>query len=410
MIGEVFSLILIIQRRDEDNFMESKRKIVLVTSRFPFPMVGGFEIKNYHLIRELSKDYEVSAHFIQRRRPCESDIKALENYCSVQVHKPSMLGIFVRMVINIFAGKPLQNALYSSGKAKSAIERDLISADAAVCSVIRTCDYIESYDRPKFYDLADSLWQLYKNNFPISKGWRRFAFRIEASRLQRKELQLVRDSNGVLFFNQREAEFYKGARNVHVVPHGVSEGVFECVDLNPQYADGLSFIGKLNVAHNVDMVLWFSKYVLPLLPNHVRLYLIGSSPSSKLQALANSDSRIVIVGFLDDPYPVIRSSIASICPLQTGGGIQNKIIESLACGAITIASRKAMAPFDHPEDSGILVCDTPEEWVRTINELLGKPQRHQFRREIGRSYAMARYSWKVYGDIVRRLIRDAIHH
>jgi glycosyltransferase involved in cell wall biosynthesis len=170
----------------------------------------------------------------------------------------------------------------------------------------------------------------------------------------------------------------------------------------------LSFIGKLDVAHNVDMVLWFARQVLPQLPRSLKLYLIGSKPSPSLVTLAQTEPRIVILGFLDDPYTVLRSSIASICPLQTGGGIQNKIIESLASGAITIASSKAMAPFAQVNDTSILVCDAPTEWVRTINELIDAPLQHQFRRDKGRSYAEARFSWLAYGDAVRKVLQNAI--
>lgn len=392
----------------QENFMKYRPKIVVVTSRFPLPMAGGFEIKNYHLIKELSKNYEVSAHFIQRNLPAESDIQALSRYCHIQIHIPSLANIAKKMAANALFGIPLQNALYFAPSADVAIKQDLESADAAVCSVIRTCEYIEGFEGPKFFDLADSLGQLYTNNLPISKGWRRLAFRVEASRLLYKEKKLVETADGVLFFNQREAAFYGGANNVHVVPHGVSEGIFESVELAPKFGDGLSFIGKLDVAHNVDMVLWFAQNVLPLLPRQVKLYLIGSNPSQRLLALEQKVPRVVIVGFLDDPYKALRASIASICPLQTGGGIQNKIIESLACGAITIATSKAMAPFTEHENSGIIVCDTPAEWAQTIKELLEDPLQHQFRRNLGRSYASARFSWQAYGDVLRQLLQNSI--
>lgn len=384
------------------------RKVVLVTSRFPLPLVGGFEIKNYHLIKQLSKYYDVSAHFIQHSVPAEADIQALSQYCRVQIHTPHFLGVASKLAVNAALGQPLQNALYYSSSAHAAVQQDLTTADAAVCSVIRTSDYIEEFHGPKFFDLADSLGQLYTNNLPLTTGWLRLAYRIEAARLLRKERRIVDNADGVFFFNKHEANFYIDAPSVQVVPHGVSEGIFDSDGLAPQYADGLSFIGKLNVAHNVDMVLWFSQHVLPLLPSQIKLYLIGSNPAPKLVALAQKDSRIVITGFLDDPYRALRSSIASICPLQTGGGIQNKIIESLACGALTIATSKAMLPLTQPGNSGILVCNTPTEWARTVTALIEKPQQHHFRRAMGRQYAATHFSWQAYGGAVQQLIQSAI--
>lgn len=388
--------------------MHSKRKVVVVTSRFPLPLIGGFEIKNFQLIKYLSNWYDVSAHFIQRTLPCEADIQTMSQYCQVHLYAPTIPEVVLKIISHTALGQPLQNALYFSRNAHIAVKQDLASADAAICSVIRTSDYIEGFNGPKFYDLADSLGQVYKKNYPLSSGWRRLAYFIEGSRLLRKERFLVENSSGVFFFNQREASLYACAPNVHVVPHGVSEGIFDSQSFSSQYADGLSFIGKLNVAHNIDMVIWFSQHVLPRLPSDLKLYLIGSNPAPSLVALAQREPRIVIAGFLDDPYQALRSSIASICPLQTGGGIQNKIIESLGCGAITIASGKAIEALNQPEESGILVCNTPEEWVVAISELLTQPDQHQFRRALGRKYASSRFSWQAYGDVVHQLLQQGI--
>jgi glycosyltransferase involved in cell wall biosynthesis len=388
--------------------MNGKKRIIFVTSRFPFPLTGGFEIKNFQLIKALSKSYDISAHFIQSEIPSDADVEKLSQYCSIYLHRPQISEVIIRLFTNFILGLPLQSALYYSRSAVEAVKGDLVRADVAICSVIRTCEYIEEFDGPRFFDLADSLGQVYKKNYLLATGWRRLAYWIEGPRLLLKERFLVDNSHGVFFFNKLEASLYSGAPTVHVVPHGVSDGVFNSHNTSFQYADGLSFIGKLNVAHNVDMILWFARHVLPRLPKDLKLYLIGSTPARCLLELSSKDPRIVIAGFLDDPYQALRSSIASICPLQTGGGIQNKIIESLASGAITISSSKAIEALNQPEESGILVCDTPEDWVTVISELLKDPDQHFFRRALGRKYAFSHFSWQSYGDIVLQFLQQGI--
>ena len=385
------------------------RKLVIVTSRFPLPMVGGFEIKNYHLIAQLARNYELSVHFIQRGLPSDIDVQSIRQYCRVHIYQPNVVSVFARMFINLFVGRPLQNALYYSNRAAKAISSDLADADAAICSVIRTCEYIQGFKGPKFFDLADSLGQLYLNNLKTASGWQKLAYRIEASRLLSMERRLVDVAAGVFFFNNVEASYYRDAPNVHVLPHGVSDEVFDHVYSDPLYADGLSFIGKLDVAHNIDMVLWFINKVMPHLPENIKLYLIGSNPASKLKTIAKKDPRVIFTGFLDNPYRVLHSSIASICPLQTGGGIQNKVIESLACGTITIASPKAILPFLHSEESGIIVCDKPSEWVKTIGELLVNSSEYKHLREMGQCYAKKHFSWTTYGDVLSWHIKHAIN-
>ena len=161
----------------------SKIRIVLVTSRFPFPLEGGFEIKNFHLIEYLSRHFDISAHFILTKFPLENDVNRLKKFCKVHIHKTSFIGSLFNIVFNFFQNKPLQNAFFTSSSAKHLINADLNNSDVAICSVIRTADYIIDFKGPKIFDLADSKGFFYKNNISKSKGLYKFIFWLEANRM-----------------------------------------------------------------------------------------------------------------------------------------------------------------------------------------------------------------------------------
>lgn len=388
--------------------MKNKQKIVFISSRFPLPLVGGFEIKNFQLLKSLSTEFEVSAHFITHAAPAPEYLNTIKSLCKYKIYKPKKSEVLLKLIINIFTGEPLQNALYFCKIAAHEIKYDLDSADAAICSVIRTCEYIENFDGPKFFDLADSLGQVYQANIQRSSGFYKLAYRIESPRLLRKEQTLAQRAAGVFFFNKNEASRYASSKSIMVVPHGVNEEIFSIDGIDEDFRDGVTFIGKLSVAHNVDMIKWFSTHVLPILPDNIKLYLIGAGANQELQSLARSNGRIIITGFLDNPYLALRASIACICPLQTGGGVQNKVIESLASGSLTIATSKAASAFNNPNESGILVCDTPAEWRNTIIDITRNPNKYQSNREIGRNYAARHFSWKTYSSMILDKIKSSL--
>lgn len=390
---------------------KTKPRLVLVTSRFPIPLKGGFEIKNFQLLKYLSKYFEIDAHFIQFKVPGEQALAQVRPYCrSVQVYRPHGLGVALRMAAALLRGEPLQCALYHSGAARAAIARDLAQADAAVCSVIRTAHYILGFSGPKFFDLADSLGQIYKHNAANSRGMLRLAYLLEGPRLLRLERRLVEQGQGVFFFNKEEAALYKGQPNVKVVPHGVNPGLFEVAGGTADFADGLTVLGKMNVAHNVDMVRWFVRNVMPRLPQDIKLYVIGSDPSPDIVALAKADARVQVMGFMDDPYPAIRSSLACICPLQIGGGVQNKMIESMAVGSVTISSSRATSALPELASSGIVICDDPAEWADKILDVRANPGRYADNRRMGRDYARRMFSWDAYGGAIRATIEPNLAH
>ena len=80
----------------EKKFKDSKKKIIFISSRFPWPLSGGFEIKNYHLLKTLSKFYDIDAHFIQYSKPSPEALSAVVTFCKkVQVYKPSFFDVII---------------------------------------------------------------------------------------------------------------------------------------------------------------------------------------------------------------------------------------------------------------------------------------------------------------------------
>jgi glycosyltransferase involved in cell wall biosynthesis len=378
--------------------LHDKKRLLFVSSRFPYPLNGGFEIKNYHLLRVLSQVYDVDAHFIQYGKISSDALNSITPFCkSIFLHRPNFFEVLIRLIRNFFNGDPLQCALYESYDARVSIENSLRSADAAICSVIRTSQYLNNKKIPNYFDLADSLGQVYKHNKSRVNWLLKFIYKIEYPRLLRLENSLVKSSSGVFFFNLDEAKLYTND-NVHVVTHGVDSSLLSRNFSNARDVYALTFIGKMSVIHNVDMVKWFVKNVLPLIPEEINLHVIGSNPSADLVALALRHPRLLLRGYVEDPYPLMHSSLACICPLQIGGGIQNKIIESLAIGAVVMASARAASPFSEIIGSGLLVCDSPLDWVEAIMRGYNDVNYYNNFRKVGRLYAEDKFSWDEYGS------------
>ncbi len=377
------------------------KKIVFVTSRFPLPMVGGFETKNFELLKSLSKYYEIDAHFITRNVIDPVHIKSISEFCSrVTIHKPSFSNIILALIKNFFTGRPLQNSLFYCRKAHISIDNSLKSADYAITSVIRTADYIINFKGPKFYDFADSLWQVYQSNLNKIRGIYRLAYFVEWPRLKKFESQLISSAASAFFFNQKETSYYSNHNNVFTVPHGVNPELFCIEALDEKFSNGLTFIGKMDVIHNVNMAVWFIKNVLPSLPEYVMFYIIGANPTPELIRISSSNNRVKILGFIDEPYPALRASFACVCPMQIGGGIQNKILASMACGALTISTSYALSGLNNIESSGVIVCNSPNDWINQISRIIDNRESFEKNKIMSRTYAKKNFSWSAYGDFI----------
>ena len=243
----------------------------------------------------------------------------------------------------------------------------------------------------------------------ITSGWRRLGYKIELPRLLKLEKQIANKSAGMFLFNQVESAYFD-CPNVYTVPHGVNQELFSVKSVASDYSDGVSLIGKMDILHNRDMVRWFASEVMPLLPSTIKFYIIGAHPTKEILNLSIADPRIIVKGFMENPYPVIRSSIACICPMQTGGGIQNKIIEAMAVGALVVSSPRAMLPLKEPEDSGILICSKSSEWANQIMDICKTPENYLANRSMARRYAKKHFSWDSFGNEILEVINKSVSY
>lgn len=352
--------------------------------------------------------FSIDLFVIQRQKVSDEDRDRVAGFCnSIKTYSPQpmdyVLG-FIKCLINCF---PIQLALFYSSTAKSDIRISLLSADYSFSSVIRGYQYLYEYNGSVFCDLADSLGQLYLKDSERFRGIKRLIYLEEGRRMLKYEKSLVARSKKTFFFNALEAAYYPPEK-VTVVPHGVDPRLFKVTDLSSQFSDGVVLFGKMNFEPNVHAAEWFAENILVNLPSHIRFYIIGAEPCSRILRLQESNPRIVVTGYLDDPYIGLRGAIANVCPIQIGGGIQNKVIEGLAVEALNIVSSLAAKPFQDIETSGLIVCDTSEDWVRFITDASKYPKNYFHKRTQGREYARKHFSWDAYVSTVVQSIKSAV--
>lgn len=386
------------------------KSLSLITTRFPWPPTNGFANKNLWLIKELSKDFEINLHVIQHAKVTSDAIAKVSPYCKrIKIYKPSVLDILCGLFISLTKDRPIQLSLYHSNKAKKNIYQEIESGSQPLISVIRSAQFIEKNEAISVCCLADSLGQHYLRDAKKKPLFKRLIYLEEGRRMLKYERKIVNSAYKSLFFNQEEIKKHLPEK-VELAPHGVDPNIFLENETNINYGNGITIFGKMNFEPNIDAAIWFSKNVLPLLPKNIDLYILGAQPSKKIIALTNQDPRIKVLGYVDNPYPILRGALANVCPTFTGGGIQNKLIEGLAAGCLNIASPLAASAMADLQGSGLLVCDTPQKWAEQLLEIYKNPEFYQPLRKMGQNYALKNFSWQAYSRKINSLLEEAEAH
>jgi glycosyltransferase involved in cell wall biosynthesis len=172
------------------------------------------------------------------------------------------------------------------------------------------------------------------------------------------------------------------------------------------------FVGSMDYHANIDGVRHFAASVWPrlleLMPRTV-LTIVGRNPPPPVRDLARLRG-VEVTGTVEDVRPYYREALASVIPLQVGGGSRLKIYEALAAGVPVISTRLGAEGVDARDGESIIFAETPDEFCRAISDVAEDNVRWQQLAAAGRRLVSAKYDWSILGkqlvDIHKSLLSE----
>lgn len=384
------------------------KNILLISSRFPYPPIGGDRLKNHFLIQILKQKYQI--HFVCISNVPETEEMrkyCLENFVDYKIFRKTKIDHGISIIKNLFSSKPIQVSYYLFDEIKHFIANKAKECDLVINTLIRTSEYVLNLDNKKILDIVDSIGLNYQFSQKNTKSlfWK-FVYKIETPRLLEYEKKCIQKYDCSIFVNYKEATSYQRYGQVAWIPNGVDSKLLSYNNHSVTYADCIVFCGKMDYQPNIDAVLWFHEKVFNLLNKDIKLLIVGSNPSKKIKKL--SSSRIIITGYVENPYTYIESAILSIAPMLTGGGIQNKILESMALGKIVITSNLGALPIRGSNSSNLLVYKNEKHLAMMINKIFANPKPYQTIGRNARKFIAKNYTWECYREKLNKIIEEII--
>ena len=159
---------------------------------------------------------------------------------------------------------------------------------------------------------------------------------------------------------------------------------------------------------NIDSVLWFVNNVLHRLRKEIKFIVVGAYPTKVIKDLPKKYKNVEITGFIEDPYLILKSSLCIVAPMQTGGGIQNKILECMALGTINIVSSLAAKPIGALHNQHFIINNTPEEFINTIHTLFENPGIYNYLKINSQQYIKDNFTWDKYEKKIISVIETTL--
>ena len=410
---------------------DDKRKCFLLLPRPVFPTVSGYSLKNYNLVRILSEKYALTVGVISQS---ELSAEEKEYYKSLGIRffswRIPKWKSCLNTALGLFSRLPLQVCYYYDQGLQRRVDQEAEKADVLIAALVRTRRYFSKYDRNAgrrtgkrlVFDMVDSIAMNYARSetSTASLFWK-LIYRIEGRRLADYEKKWIRESDVTYLFNPEEQKALSGCGNVRCVPHGVNGVLFtyekdHAAGGAKETAGGallknaVVFMGKMNYQPNVDAALWYLKNVHPKICDRVPFVIVGAYPTEEVRKAAESLKNVTVTGFVEDPYLYVSAAMAAVAPMQSGGGIQNKVLESMALGKVNLVSPLAAAALKGLENGCctgervMYICRTPEEYVKRLLDMAVKRtavstfSEYETVGQAAREYIRRHYTWEKYGE------------
>jgi glycosyltransferase involved in cell wall biosynthesis len=257
---------------------------------------------------------------------------------------------------------------------------------------------------PVVWDSVDSIALLFRQSSEQSaKRAFRWLTQFELRRTEHMEAQLMNRLGRILVTSQKDRETLlaypqqaERAAVVTVIPNGVDLEYFRPDANIPREENQIVVSGKMSYHANITMVLYLYEKIMPLIWSRrpqVQLWVVGKDPSPEIQALGEHPS-VKVTGTVADIRPYLQRASLAVAPLVYGAGIQNKVLESMACGTPVVANPLAVSAFQAVQDQDLLVGADPQEFAEKVLILLENEDLRQKVGKAGRNYVERCHDWE----------------
>ncbi|MCL1972078.1 MAG: glycosyltransferase [Endomicrobia bacterium] len=398
--------------------MHVKKKCLLILPRKIFPYVGGYPQKNKKLIEILNKHYDLSVVIISNSK-ITSEEKDFFNNNTAEFYyfTISKLKYLCKAFLSVFSRESVHVAYFYFDEVSSIIDKILPQQDIAVGVYVRTMKYLQNApDNCKvIFDMTDSIGLNYKNSQKLvsSLFWRLF-YMFESGKLLRHEKYWVERADVTLLFNRDERDYWQKYGNARLVPHGVNEKLLTYNTYSEKYDKSVVFLGKMDYQPNIDAVKWYVKNIHGKIGSKIPFIIAGACPTHEIFKLAENNSNITVTGFVEDPFVILKSAMAVVAPMQTGSGIQNKVLEAMALGSINVITPLAAKAIVGAEDGkDFLIAGNAQEFCEKITDIADNPGKYGKIKTSSREFIAKNYTWQNYEHVyiseIERTTRNAKH-
>jgi len=278
---------------------------------------------------------------------------------------------------------------------------------------------------PVVWDSVDSISALFAQAQKLSPSLKtRMMTALDSGRTRRDEGLLATAFPRVVVTSQGDLESMAALaearergdgdvarKMMRVIQNGVDTAGFPYRGMEGRDPLRLLFSGKMSYHANAATARYLVEEIMPIVwekQPRATLWLVGKDPGKEMQEWTRRyPERVVVTGAVPDMGAVIGTAAVALAPLVYGAGIQNKVLEAMACGTPVIASPLAVSALRVEPGVDLEVAEDAQAFAEKTLALLEDSARREAIARAGRVYVESHHSWSAVTAQLEETYREA---
>jgi len=382
------------------------KKILMISYRFPYPLIDGSRIRIYNIGKILAERYQVDLLAINEGKIAIGDIEETEKIFNKVIPFSFNPVLFkINTLRGLFSKNSLQIYYHYFKKVQEWINQHYSEYDLIFCVHIRMTKYLEKIKNiTKVIDFIDATSINYQEAQRNSAGLWRFIYPIENKRTLSYELKMLKEFDKVFITSPFDKKYLVDNSqnvidNLIIIPNGVKEELLTRKN-NFKEEKWIVFLGKMNYSPNVDAVIYFAKRIFPLIikiEDDLKFIIVGSNPTKEILKLGRRKN-IKVTGFVEDPYEYLEKAKIVVALLRFGAGTQYKILEAMALGKVVVTTSKGARGISGEDGKHFIIVDNEKEMAKKILDLIHNKLKRDRIGNNAKKLINNKYRWDIIGE------------
>lgn len=377
----------------------------MLTPYLPYPLVSGGQIRTYNLLKNLSKNHDITLFALIKDEKEREHLQELKKYCSkIRLFKRTKNPFVLRNILLAgFSPYPFVVTRNLPIGMKSAVKAELErkSYDIIHAETFYMMPNIPPTNIPTILAEQTIEYLGYQDYMKKANKLLRPLLAIDIAKIKYWERYFWGKADKLITMSDDDKVFIEKelgkSLNISVVANGVDLAFFSKIKKKLPAAPTVLFVGTFKWLPNIEAVDELVTQIWPRIIARVpqaRLKIVGFSPTKKILSYA-ANHTIEVLGAVEDIREAFATSHVLLAPIRSGKGTRYKVLEAMITGTPVVATNLAVEGLELESDKQVLTADSIEELAKLTVRVLKNKDLQESLAKSGVELVKSRYSWSL---------------